>query len=207
MKLIYSAGGYSRELLRCARDAYPEDRFLMVDDNPSGASVGYEEARKTARADDSEFCIAFSDHVLRKAKAEAVARDGFGFYAVQAATSIVGDGVSMGRGCVLSDFTLLTADCSIGDFFQCNVYSYVAHDCVVGDFVTLAPRVSINGRVHIGDGAYFGTGATVLPGTPDEPLRIGAGAVIGAHSLVTRDVPPGVTVVGVPAKPLAPRRR
>ena len=44
-------------------------------------------------------------------------------------------------------------------------------------------------------GARIGANATVLPG-----VRIGAGSLVGAGSVVTRDVPPGVIVVGVPAK-------
>lgn len=54
----------------------------------------------------------------------------------------------------------------------------------------------------IGDGAYIGTGAVIKQGTPDRPLRIGAGAVVGMGAVVTRDVAPGMTVVGNPARPL-----
>lgn len=73
---------------------------------------------------------------------------------------------------------------------------------MIGDCVTFAPRVSCNGNVVIGDGAYIGTGAVIKQGTPDRPLRIGAGAVVGMGAVVTRDVAPGMTVVGNPARPL-----
>ena len=48
----------------------------------------------------------------------------------------------------------------------------------------------------------MGTGATIMNGTQDSPLTIDDDAVIGAGAVVTKPVPPGVTVVGVPAKPL-----
>lgn len=102
----------------------------------------------------------------------------------------------------MSDYSIITSDAKIGSSFHANIYSYIAHDCLIGDYVTLAPRVSVNGRVHIGDHVYIGTGATILPGTADAPLVIGEGAVIGAHALVTKNVPAGATMVGMPAKPL-----
>ena len=49
--------------------------------------------------------------------------------------------------------------------------------------------------VIIGDDVWLGVGATVLPG-----VKIGNGAVIGAHALVTKDVPQKAIVVGVPAR-------
>jgi hypothetical protein len=49
--------------------------------------------------------------------------------------------------------------------------------------------------VVIEDGVWLGVGATVLPG-----VRIARGAVVGAHALVTKDVPPLAIVVGVPAR-------
>ncbi len=74
---------------------------------------------------------------------------------------------------------------------------YVEHDCVIGEFVTFAPGAKVNGNVTIGDHAYIGSNAVIRQG-----LTIGAGATIGMGAVVTKDVPPGVTVIGNPAKPL-----
>ena len=96
---------------------------------------------------------------------------------------------------------MVTASARIGLQFQCNIYSYVAHDCVIGDFVTFAPSVCCNGNVHVQDFAYIGTGAVLKQGTADKPLVIGAGAIVGMGAVVTKDVEPGAVVVGNPAKP------
>ena len=110
------------------------------------------------------------------------------------------DDVKIGAGAILSPFVTLTSNIKIGKHFHANLYSYVEHDCVVGDFVTFAPGVKCNGNVHIGDYAYIGSGAVIKQGTPESPLRIGEGAVIGMGAVVTKDVLPGETVIGNPAR-------
>jgi sugar O-acyltransferase (sialic acid O-acetyltransferase NeuD family) len=122
---------------------------------------------------------------------------------IHADQTIFLDNNVIGSGAVFCPNTMVTSNAFIGHFFQANIYSYVAHDCVIGDFVTFAPGVRCNGRVHIGDYAYIGTNAILREGRADKPLRIGAGAVVGMGAVVTKDVPDGVTVVGNPAKLLA----
>ena len=61
------------------------------------------------------------------------------------------DDVKIGEGAILSPYVTLTSNISIGKFFHANLYSYVEHDCFIGDFVTFAPGVKCNGNVVIGD--------------------------------------------------------
>ena len=134
--------------------------------------------------------------------AERCAADGVYFFEARATNVVQLDDVQLGEGAVLCPFVTLTSNIRIGQHFHANIYSYVAHDCVVGDFVTFAPGVMCNGNVHVEDHAYIGTGAVIKQGLPGAPLVIGRGAVVGMGAVVTKSVPPGVTVVGNPARPL-----
>ena len=199
---MYSMGGHSRDSIRLVRMQYPYDDVYFVDDDPTLGALSYAEATDQKGSGAAGMVIAFGDCNLRRKKTTQAMEDGFTMVSVRASTSVVGDNVQFGPGALLSDFTTFTADIRVGRGFQCNLYSFVTHDCEIGDFVTLAPRVSVSGRVHICDDVYVGTGATILQGQPDKPITIGEGAVIGAHALVTKDVPAGTTVIGSPARPL-----
>jgi acetyltransferase-like isoleucine patch superfamily enzyme len=66
---------------------------------------------------------------------------------------------------------------------------------VLGEFVELSPGVHISGNCTIGDYSVFGTNATMLP-----KLTIGKNVIIGAGSVVTKDLPDNCVAVGIPAK-------
>lgn len=192
--VIYGAGGFGRELVTAARGG--EVAFLS--DTPVAAFAGLPVIRLSDVRADDEVVIAVADWEARRKLSQRLARFGI----LKAPTAIIGHEVEIGEGSVFCDHTMVTASARIGRHFHCNIYSYVAHDCVIGDFVTFAPRVCCNGNIHIGDGAYIGTGATLKQGNSAKPLIIGEGAVIGMGAVVTKDVPPGAVMVGNPAREL-----
>lgn len=201
MLAIYGLGGYGREVASFARrmgevwfvtDSL-DDHGKLVNGIPV---IGFGELAERSLP----TCIAVADATVRRRLADKCRDAEIPEGSVYAPTSIRGDGVVLGGGAILSDMTICTADARIGRHFHANIYSYIAHDCVIGDFVTLAPRVCINGNTIVEDEAYIGTGAVLRQGTPDKPLRIGRGAVVGMGAVVTKDVPPGVTVIGSPAR-------
>lgn len=211
MKLygVYGAGGCGRGVLPLVRQqlltSLASDELVFVDDHPPSASVNGHPCLTYAQflqhpAPEKAMSLAVANGVVREKLASRCIADGIGFFQVRADNVIQMDSVEIGDGAILSPFVTLTSNIRIGCHFQANLYSYVEHDCVIGDFVTFAPGVKCNGNVWVNDHAYIGAGAVIKQGTPEQPLVIGKGAVVGMGAVVTRRVPDGATVIGNPAR-------
>lgn len=207
---IYGASGCGRSLMPVARQQLKREgssaQIVFIDD-----SLDYESeinnhramnyaAFKAEHAENKKVLIAIANSQVREKLANQLEQDGIKLWSVAADNTVLMDQADIGEGAALSPFVSITSNIKIGKCFHANLYSYVEHDCVIGDYVTFAPGVKCNGNIHIEDHAYIGTGAVIKQGTPDTPLVIGKGAIVGMGAVVTKSVPAGVTVVGNPAR-------
>jgi sugar O-acyltransferase (sialic acid O-acetyltransferase NeuD family) len=208
---IFGASGCGRGVIPLAKQQWAASgephQLVFVDDHPPAAVVNGYRVLSYAQwlnepASSRHMNLAIANSRLRERLVQKCAADGVQFFEVRASNVVQLDEVKLGEGAVLCPFVTLTSNIRVGQHFHANIYSYVEHDCVLGDFVTFAPRVMCNGNVHIEDHAFIGAGAVIKQGLPGAPLIIGQGAVVGMGAVVTKSVPPGVTVVGNPARPL-----
>jgi maltose O-acetyltransferase len=125
--------------------------------------------------------------------AEAVVRPPF--YCDYGCNISLGRAAFLNFGCVVLD----VAPVVIGEMAQIGPGVQILAADHPRDPALRRRRLELARSVRIGANAWIGAGALVLPG-----VTIGEDAIIGAGAVVTRDVPPGATVAGNPARPLAP---
>ena len=208
---IVGAGGFGREVMPVAEEMLAatdnaEAEIVFVDENRELGSVNGHRvvtpAEFLASDADKYFNITIADYAIRERFAGELVAGNASPFSITARNSVRMHGNIIGEGVILCAYTTITSDAKIGKYFHANIYSYVAHDCVIGDFVTFAPDVHCNGGVIVEDYAYIGTGAILKQGTREKPIVIGRGAVVGMGAVVTKSVAPFTTVIGNPAAPL-----
>ena len=206
---VYGASGCGRSLMPVAHQQLARENdaseIVFIDDALDDIQQvnGYRAMNyatfKAQSALQKFVLIAIANSNVREKLALQLEQDGIYLWSVIADNVVLMDQAEIAEGCALSPFVSITSNIKIGKCFHANLYSYVEHDCVIGDFVTFAPGVKCNGNIHIQDHVYIGAGAVIKQGTPDQPLVIGRGAIVGMGAVVTKSVPAGVTVVGNPA--------
>ena len=205
--VIVGAGGFGREMFAMAEGSigfgesfevggFLDDRLDALDAFDGyppvlGSVAGFE------IGGDDLFITAIGGIDARRRCVEALAARGAKFAMLVHRTAVLGRNVEVGEGSFIAPYALVSCDTRIGRHVSVFHGTSIGHDVVVGDFAHVYAQCSIGGGVEIGDGASVFPGAVVTP-----RRRIGRDAVVGAHSTVFLDVPPGARVIGSPAAPL-----
>jgi sugar O-acyltransferase (sialic acid O-acetyltransferase NeuD family) len=205
--VIVGAGGHGRELadvvdainevepryelLGCVDDGAPDrDRLARLGLSHLGPLNTLE-----SMADDVRCVLGLGSGELRHRFDEWATSLGRQPVTLVHPTAVVGSDVQLDPGVVICALASVTTNVRLGRHTHLNVAVSVAHDVRVGSYVTLSPGCRLSGNVIVEDGVIIGTAAVVLPG-----VRIGRDTVVGAGAVVTRDLPPAVVAIGVPAR-------
>jgi len=208
--LIVGAKGFAKEVLEVlCQNSYKKQIVLFDNINDEVNGQLYDRYNILKSIDDAknyfinsgdEYTIGIGDPKLRKRIYKQFNDIGGKLTSTISVNSDIGNyDTKIGVGCNILSGVRISNSVSVGK--GCIIYynSIITHDCVIGDFVEISPSVNILGRVEISNYTNIGSNSTILPG-----IKIGKNSVIGAGSVVTKDVPDNVMVVGVPAKIFKP---
>ena len=198
---VVGAGGHAKVVLALLR-ALGRPVGVVVDANADrhGTTIlGHTiEPESALRAQpDRRVVVAVGNNAARKRVADRLAADGFRFATLVHPTAWVAPTARVDEGAVVFAGVVVQPDVVVGAHAILNTGCSVDHDCVVGAFAHIGPGARLCGAGQVGDGVLVGVGAVVIPA-----VRMGAWATIGAGAAVVSDVDAGVTVVGVPARPV-----
>lgn len=198
--IVVGFGGFGREVAVWARDCGRKVVGFLDDTAVTGAHGRFEVLGSVLtwpEYSDVEFVVAVGNPRTRKLIVEKMASVGEPAFATLIHPTVVHDASAseVGEGAIICAGCVMTTDYKIGRHVIINICSTVAHDDVLGDFVTVAPMVAISGNVTLEDGVELGTSASLRQG-----VHVGEGAMVGMGSVLTKDVPANTIFLGNPAR-------
>ena len=205
--VVYGASGFGQQVMFWVEDAAAEEGwnvlgFLDDDDSAHGSErTGHEvlggREWLEQRDDRPAVVIGIADPGVKRTVAAALEPLRVEYptvvhpSVVRAGHNRFGDGSLIGAGSVVS------VNVELGRLVTVNHSCTLAHDARLGDYCTVLPGANVSGRVVLEPAVTVGTNAAIV-----QDVTVGEGTTIGAGSTVLEDLPPNVTAVGTPAKPL-----
>lgn len=204
--IIIGAGGFGREVAWLIEDINELNKEWnivgFVDDNDSiqGTEInGYKVVGNIDWIKEQELYVvnAIGDPIIKKKVMKRIFDSKNRYPVLMHPSVICSDMVTIGEGTIICAGNIITVNIEIGKHVIMNLDCTIGHDAVIGDYTTILPSVNISGFVKAEECVSVGTGSAIIQG-----VSIGENTVIGAGSVVVKDLPSNCTAVGSPAKPI-----
>ncbi len=187
--IIQGGGGHAKVVADCLL-AQGKKVLGFVDSKNAGSLLGISQYKISAEP--ALHIIAIGDNRIRKKISLELVGD---FINAIHPSVIISTFAQIGAGNMILHRAVIQASSSLGNHIIINTGAQIDHDCIINDYVHIAPRGVLCGNVSVGEGALVGAGAIITPGK-----KIGAWAIVGAGAIVISDVPDFAVVVGNPAR-------
>ena len=202
--VLFGAGGHAKSVIAVLH-AQGKWRVaaLLEDaaDEPAKAVLGHAVLGDRSRlaelrqAGVDKGFVAIGDNRARCELAGVLLETGFSLISVIHPAAVCLLDASIGAGSFVHALAVIGPECRIGRNAIVQPFTSVGHESRIGDGVHLSPGVHVGGQVRIGDHCFFGPGAVLFPG-----IAIGRNVVVGANSVVNKDVDDNAVVAGAPAR-------
>lgn len=195
MVYLFGASGHGK-VIKDVLNANGVKVKAFVDDNPDVKECGGRPVVHDA-AGLSPMIVSIGVNKVRKMIVERL-RSGnpmIRFATAIHPSAVISPSAKIGEGSVVMAGAVVNADAVIGKHCIVNTGATIDHDCVIEGYCHVAPGAHICGGTHVGEGTWVGVGSSVI-----QCLNIGKNCMIGAGSVVVKDIPDNVTAFGCPAK-------
>lgn len=203
--IIIGARGFGREYYNgiILREGYGKEFIVkgFLDDKKDALDnyYGYPDIIDSVEnykiQENDVFTCALGDSFYRAKYSNIILQKGGDFLSLISPKSIIHKSAKIGKGVMISPFCSISSDVEIGDFVTIQSYCNIGHDAKIGNFCSLESYSFMGGFSKIGDFTTLHTRATILP-----KIKIGNNSIVGAGSVVIRNIKDNTTVFGVPAK-------
>lgn len=197
---IIGASGHGKVVANIAKLNGYEEIIFLDDDISKKECVSYKVIGTSEKIEflikqDYDFAVAIGDNKTRMRIYESLADKKAKLPTLIHPTAVIDETVNIGNGTVVMANVIINASTTIGKACIVNTASTVDHDCIIEDYVHVSPGVHIAGTVSIGERTWIGIGTNVI-----NNLSICGDCLIGAGSIVTKDINDAGTYLGIPMK-------
>lgn len=194
--ILFGASGHGKVILDILRRRGVEPEAFW-DDQPSvDRLMGVEVMRSPENAQCDQMIVSVGNNRIRALLVERYKNQRFGIAIHPSA--LIGEDVEIGAGSVVMAGVKINSGARIGAHCILNTGCSIDHDCQLGDFVHISPQATLTGGVRVGKGTQIGAAAVAIPG-----ISIGQWCIVGAGSVLIRDLDDFLKAVGSPARPIA----
>lgn len=202
--IIAGARGLAKQLMPVISELKWNDDILFYDSDKNLVSF-YDkrvfhdfESVKGHFESDPRFILAVGKPHIRKKVCEQMEACGGQLFSLISTSSTISNDVLLEPGVTILTSAILENGSRVGKGTLINLAALVCHDVRVGRFAEISPGAILLGESSVGDYTFIGSGAIVNPG-----VKVGSNVTIGSGTVVIRDVPDGVTLVGIPGRVLS----
>ncbi len=202
--LIVGAGGFGREVLVWARDAWAQSSGLIAgflsDDlhRLDGHACDLAILCATAayqRQPGDYLVLAIGVPYCRRRVAESLLAGGSRFLTLVHPAAVVAEAARVGEGSVVCPYAIVSDSAVLGQCVLVNYHASLGHDSTAGDYAVLSPYATLGGAARVDEDVFLGLHASVGPG-----IRVGARSKVSANSCVLVHAAADTLVYGVPGR-------